>query len=116
MSFERNRPRCCADCGMTILVDGQREQPEYRRLHFRLIGNRPPDPNVTFVSFCQACAVKPWTRERLDALEAMLKRDWAREVSTMTSPSREQMAAWYDSIQVAGLDARYPVQTWAEVI
>lgn len=97
----------CAECGTRILnLNGQTLEEQdmgYRRVHFDL-----SDDTSAFVSFCPGCAEKPWTEERIVALETQCKRGWNRMQNPGTKPG-------WNGDHLKFKPAAQPVQTWSEV-
>ena len=97
----------CADCGTRILdPTGQTTAEQdlgYRRIHFDL-----SDGTQAFVSFCPACADKPWDAERIALLERQCKYMWNR----MANPGTK--SGWSGDALSFRL-ANRPTQGWAEV-
>lgn len=97
----------CAQCGIRLLdMNGQTVEEQdlgYRRVYFDL-----SDGTLTFISFCPECASKPWTVERIAALERQCKFMWKR----MQTPGTK--AGWSGD-ELTFTPAARPVLTWAEV-
>ena len=90
------KPGTCFCCGLVIIescptcgnLNHQAENPDYRRLHFRLNNG-----SVAPISFCTACSHHDWT----DSIK-LLHVQWAGSLDPT----------------VLGLDDT-PAQTWGEV-
>src|SRR3990167_6047386 len=97
----------CAECGTRILnMNGQTIEEQdlgYRRVHFDL-----SDGTQAFVSFCPQCAEKPWTPERLTALERQCKFGWKHMQTPGLTPNWSGDALTFTP-------AARAQQTWAEV-
>jgi len=76
----------CETCG-AVRTDPDRDNPEYRRLHFTLRTG-----SLLVASFCRSCSEHDWTPERL------LRLQWLGDVDAM----------------ILGRDLT-PAQTWAEL-
>ena len=91
------KPGTCACCGLQIVAlcetcgavrtDPDRDNPEYRRLHFTLRTG-----SLLVASFYRSCSEHDWTPERL------LRLQWLGDVDAM----------------ILGRDLT-PAQTWAEL-
>ena len=114
--FQSKVARLCTCCEKIVLGPGATGE-QYRRIHFKLHSPIGPDPNTTFCTFCVECSEHKWDRERLDGLQSLLRRSWidALEKAGTAEPSRSQMTRWYSTMEVVGVDSRYPTQTWPEV-
>lgn len=97
----------CAECGARILDNNgttlEEQDLGYRRVYFDV-----SDGTVTFVSFCPLCAERPWSRERLTALERQCKWGWHH----MRTPGVKE--GWSGDALTFSPSSR-PVMTWAEV-
>lgn len=98
---------CCAECGSRILDHNattvEAQDLGYRRVHFDL-----SDDTEAFVSFCPACAEKPWPQERIEALEDQCRFGWKRMATPGPKPG------WTGDHLRFKLAPR-AIQTWAEV-
>lgn len=96
----------CADCGTRILnMNGQTVEEQdmgYRRVHFDL-----SDGTQACVSFCPACAGKPWPSERIALLERQCKWMWNRTQNGL----KPNWTGDHLSFKLADRT----IQTWAEV-